>query len=117
LAPPPLSALAPVCCACYLNLDGPLLLCECGCRLPLHTPCYRTLMFQGRGCPACKTSWSTNTATASVISVATTEAIVERPLSHTECVPQFSLRWMVYTMSCLVIIVAALFVFFYYTKQ
>jgi len=43
-----------------------------------------------------------------------TEMVVERPLTQTECAPACSTRWMLYSLAMFVILLGALFLFFYY---
>jgi hypothetical protein len=105
---------AEICYVCRHVLHDPLFLCSCECRLPIHANCYNGLVLSNRECPICRKTFRFS-SNSSVISVP--ELVVERPLSHTECVPSCSTRWMVYSLLCVVIGVGALFLFFYYIKQ
>jgi hypothetical protein len=120
-APPALAPEGPgaMCYACRAPLEDPLILCCCGCRLPLHPLCYAILITRQETCPACRKLWVISILPPSNSSVASTlfpEVIQERPLSQTECVPACSTRWMVYSLACLIITVGGLFLFFYFIK-
>jgi len=126
-APPALasaSASAPalaLCYACRLYLSDPLLMCGCGCRIPIHPTCYTALSLRNEECPVCRRSWaplSSNRSPPNLRSsaVSVSETIAEHPLSHTECAPSCSMRWMLYSLVCFVIGIGALFLFFYFIK-
>jgi len=103
------------CYACRTSLlGGPLVLCGCGCRLPLHPLCYDILKTRQDHCPICGKLWNSPSSDQSIVSMPFTEAIVERPLTQTECVPACSTRWMLYSLAVFVLLLGALFLFFYY---
>lgn len=114
--PSPGPAREALCVACHSPLHEPLVVCGCGCRLPFHPTCHSFLMSRRETCPYCGKFWSVQSSNASVISMPFTEALVERPLSNTECMPSCSTRWMLYSLAILVVGATALFVFFYYIK-
>ena len=99
------------CYACRLYLSDPLLLCGCGCRIPIHPTCYTALSLRNAECPVCRQLWTPLSSNQSVI-----ETIAEHPLTNTECAPSCSTRWMLYSLVCLVIGIGALFLFFYFIK-
>jgi len=105
-----------LCYACRYILNDPLLVCGCGCRIPIHVSCYATLAYRHENCPVCSKTWGTSTSNSSVISMPFTEVIAENPMSQTECRPSCSTRWMVYSVSLLIIGMGGLFLFFYFIK-
>jgi len=107
VSPPP----PPVCHACHVMLVEPLILCGCGCRLPLHPSCHVLMTKNQSTCPVCRKFWIPSTQ--SVTSTAFTE-IQDLPLSHTECVPSCDVCWIFYTVACLSVIVGGMVVFFWY---
>ena len=113
--PSPGPVMEALCAACHSPLHEPLVVCGCGCRLPLHPACHAFLLSRRETCPYCGKLW-TPSSNASVISMPFTEAFVERPLSNTECTPSCPTRWMLYSLAILVVGVTALFLFFYYIK-
>jgi len=113
-APPPEDIVS--CYACKGPLAEPLVLCSCGCRLPLHPQCHGSLVQQRQACPVCRRVWMPHpqSCNQSVVSMPFTEAIIERPLTQTECTWSCETRWMVYSIVCLLIVTGTLFLFFYY---
>ena len=101
------------CYACRTSLlGGPLVLCGCGCRLPLHPLCYDILRTRQDHCLVCGKSWNSPSSDQSIVSMPFT--VAERPLSHTECAPACSTRWMLYSLAVFVLLLGAMFLFFYY---
>jgi len=62
----------------------------------------------------CGKPWNSPSSNQSIVSMPFTEAVVERPLSQTECVPACSTRWMMYSLAVFVLLLGTLFLFFYY---